>query len=485
MLLEAEQIRVQPGVVHERLNDQLRKLGRIFGPDPASTAVTTVGSMIAVDASGSRWLKYGSTRRHVQSLQVVLADGQILDVGREALVNGASTSTIPRKRDLVNNLVALLKENAYLISQHRPKTLLNHCGYELSDVLGEDYLDLARLLVGSEGTLALVTEATLSSDPLPRHRGVALLLFDSMEKATGAVHDILASNPTACDLMDRRHLSLARETEPRFNPLIPPETEAVLLVEQDGDDPLEVRDRLHGLIQELWQEKRVAFGARHAFEDDETELFWHLIDKAQPMLYRMTGPSRPVPIVEDMAVSPDVLPDFIVRMQNVLKRNQVTASLHCHAGQGQLHVQPFLDLANPDDLQRMRRLAEELYDEVLTVHGSISGEHACGLSRTAFVRRQAGPLYDVFLEVKRLFDPDNILNPGKILGDDPDLITRYVRPSIASLTGEGDGGRSRQQLPIFDKSSGETPSVPRPSRNPRGWNPPRATIFRNRRLLRQ
>ncbi len=256
---------------------------------------------------------------------------------------------------------------------------------------------MARLLVGSEGTLALITEATLSTEPLPRHRGVALLLFDSLEKAARAVLDILPANPTACDLMDRRHLSLAREAEPRFDQLIPAETEAVLLVEQDGDDPLEVRSRLHRLVNELWQQKRLAFGARQAFEDDETELFWRLVDKVQPALYRVKGPSRPVPIVEDMAVSPDVLPDFLVRMQNVLKRNQVTASLFCHAGHGQLHVQPFLDLANPDDVQRMRRLAEELYQEVFAVQGSIGGEHACGLSRTAFVRRQAGPLFDVFL----------------------------------------------------------------------------------------
>ena len=195
--------------------------------------------------------------------------------------------------------------------------------------------------------------------------------------------------------------------------------------------------RLHRLVGELWQQKRLAFGAREAFEDDERELFWRLVDKVQPALYRVKGPSRPVPIIEDMSVTPEVLPDFLVRMQNVLKRNQVTASLFCHAGRGQLHVLPFLDLANPDDVGRMRRLAEELYQEVFAVQGSISGEHACGLSRTTFVRRHAGPLFDVFLEVKRIFDPQNILNPGKIIGDDPDLITRpskSVAPNVRALT---------------------------------------------------
>ena len=141
--------------------------------------------------------------------------------------------------------------------------------------------------------------------------------------------------------------------EPRFDELIPAETEAVLLVEQDGEDPLELRSRLQGLVGELWQQKRLAFGARQAFEADEGELFWHLVDKVQPMFYRVKGPSRPVPVVEGMAVAPEVLPDFLVRVQNVLKRQQVTASVFCHAGHGQVHLQPFLDLGNPDNVQRM------------------------------------------------------------------------------------------------------------------------------------
>jgi FAD/FMN-containing dehydrogenase/Fe-S oxidoreductase len=450
--IDPDRVRLQPGVVYERLNDPLRSQGRVFGPDPATAAVTTVGGMIAIDAAGSRWLKYGSTRRHVQSLQVVLADGHILEVGREPIADGESASEIPRKRELVNRLVALLTEKADLIRENQPNTLQNHCGYNLVDIMADGYIDLARLLVGSEGTLALITEATLDTEPLPRHRGVALLLFDSVEKAARAVPDVLAHSPTACDLMDRRHLSLAREGEQRFNGLIPAETEAALLVEQDGDDPLDVRNRLHQLVNELWQQRRMAFGARQAFEDDEVKLFWRLADKLQPALYRMAGSSRPLPIVEEMAVSPTVLPDFLVRLQNVLKRHQVTASLYCHAGQGQLLVQPFLDLDSQDDVQRMRRLAEELYEEVFAVRGTIGGEHACGLSRTAFVRRQAGPLFDVFLDVKRIFDPDNIFNPGKIVGDDPELTTRHVGPSI-TVAAKAAEAKGTEAAPAGDQAS--------------------------------
>lgn len=428
--IDEDRVRVQTGVVHERLNEQLHRLGRQFAPDPATSSVTTIGGMLAINAAGSRRLKYGSTRQHVQSVQAVLADGQVLEFGREPLADGVSTSAIQRKRDLVNKLAALLAQNAELIRQSQTAFPQDCGGYCLTDVLGDDYLNVARLLVGSEGTLALLTEALLSTAPLPSWRGVSLFMFDSLEKAAKTVLEILPENPTACDLMDRRHLSLAREAEPRFNQLIPAETEAVLLVEQDGQEPLDVRARVHRLATEIWQQKRLAFGARQAFEAEETELFWRLVDRIRPALYRVKGASRPVPIVEDMTVAPEVLGEFLVRMQNVLKKNQITASLFCHAGHGQIHVQPFLDLTNPDDVARMKRLADDLYQEVFSLHGGIGGEHACGLSRTSYLQQQAGPLYEVYREVKRIFDPQNIFNPGKIIGDDPDLLTRDLRPPL-------------------------------------------------------
>ncbi len=427
---DAETVRVQAGVVHERLCANLRPQGRIFGPDPATSTVTTIGSMIAVDAAGSRWLKHGSTGRHVLSLQVVLADGQLMEVGCEGLTDGTSADTNPRKRELVAQLAALLTEKADLIHSSQPKCPLNGCGYNLAGVLCDGHLDLARLLVGSEGTLAAITEASLATGPLPRHRGVALLLFNGLERASHAALQILAFRPTACDLMDRRHLSLARETEVRFDLLIPPETEAMLLVEQEGEDPVAVRDWMQRVVGEIWQQKHLAFGARQGFDPDETELFWSIARKAPPTLCAVKGPRRPVPVVEDMAVPPETLPDFLVRTQNVLKRHQVTASLFCHTGQGQLHLRPFLDLADAGDVQRMRRLAEELYQEVFDVGGTISGEQASGLSRTPFIRRQVGEMYDVFRRVKQIFDPANILNPGKIVGDDPDLLMRNLRPVL-------------------------------------------------------
>ncbi len=445
---EQERVRVQPGVIHERLNAQLLRAGRVFGPDPSNSHVTTIGSVLAINATGSRWPKYGAACDNACSLQVVTAAGEVMEIGREPL--DAPDAAASSKGALVRRLAAVLAEGESLIREHGPKSPMHRCGYNLAGVLSETHLDLARLICGSEGTLALITEATLRTQPMPRHRGVALLLFDSMDKAARAMLEILPQHPTACDLMDRRHLSLARETEVRFDLLIPAQTEAVLLVEQEGDDSNETRSRLRQLVNELRDVRHLAFDARQAYDPADFELFWRLATKIQPALFQVRGSTRPVPVVEDIAVPPEILPEFLVRVQNVLKRHQVTASIFSHAAQGQLHVQPFLDVFNSSDVIRMRRLAEDLYEEVFQVGGAISGEHGVGLARTSFLRRQVGPLYDVFREVKQAFDPQNLLNPGKIVGDDPDLLTRHLRRPIESIPPASDDPADPSDAPMRD-----------------------------------
>jgi FAD/FMN-containing dehydrogenase/Fe-S oxidoreductase len=430
-----DEVRIQPGIVHAQLNEFLRPLGRQFGPDPATSSVTTMGSVIAIDGGGSHWLKYGSARNHVRSLQIVLADGEVMEVGRESL-DDLVPDVQSRRGQLVWSLADLLAREAQTIRDHQPKSVVNRCGYQLADVLSERHLDLARLLVGSEGTLALITEATVATQSLPKHRGVALLLFDRMDNAAKAVMEVLPLGVSACDLMDRRHLSLARENTLEYDMLIPTTTEAALLVEQEGDTLAAVRDRLTQVIDRVRRKKRLAVHAVQAQDRQEIDLYWRLARKVVPTLYRMKGPTRPLPCIEDLAVPPAALGDFLVRMQNVLKQHQVTASLFGHAGHGQLHLRPFLDLSNPSDVARMAQLASDLYSEVIAVGGTISGEHADGLSRTSFIRRQYGPLADVFAEVKRIFDPHDTLNPGKIVSDDPDLLTRNLRHLTPSSNGD-------------------------------------------------
>ncbi len=425
---DADRVRVQPGVVHSQLNQHLRSFGRQFGPDPAMSQVTTMGSVIAIDASGSHWLQYGSARRHVLSLQIVLADGTLMEVGREPLSAADVDGPLTRRQELVGQVTELLARHASIIGQSQPKSMLNQCGYQLGDVIEAGSLDLGRLLTGSEGTLALITEATLATVPVPPHRGVGALFFDSLENAALAVQEILPFEPTACDLLDRRHLSLACENYPEYTLLVPPEAEALLLVEHAGDDLHAVRDRMARTLDRVRRKRRLAFDSRQAFDRDEMELYWRLSWRVVSTLHRLKGATRPLPFVEDLAVPPAALPDFLVRLQNTLKRHQVTASLFGHVGHGQLHVRPFLDLSVTDDVRKMEDLAADLYREVFKVGGTISGEHGDGLSRTPFIRQQYGELYGAFRELKEIFDPQGILNPGKIVGDEGESFTRYLRP---------------------------------------------------------
>ncbi|HEY3394286.1 MAG TPA: anaerobic glycerol-3-phosphate dehydrogenase subunit C, partial [Lacipirellulaceae bacterium] len=440
---EGDRVRVQSGVVLAALNRNLARTGRLFGPDPAMRSVTTMGSVVAIDAAGSHWPRYGSARRHVTELQIVLATGEVLRVGRHAIdepspsgngTNGSPPDAAGRLPELVRSVGGLIERHAATIAKYQPQSLVNRSGYCLHGVLKGGELDLAKLLVGSEGTLALVTEATLSVDRLPAHRGCVLLLFDSLDKAANAALEIARKRPAACDLMDRRHINLARETDIRYELLIPGEAEAVLLVEHHAVTRDELQAKLDDIV-ELAQYKTGLAAAAHVADDEaDFQLYWGLGQRFVPTLHRMQGSTRPVPGIEDIAVPLAALPVFLRHLQDTLKRLQVTASVFGHAAQGQLHIRPFLNMADPDDARKLESLAGELYEKVFLLRGTISGEHGDGLSRTPFLARQYGPLVNVFRELKQIFDPAGLLNPGKIVPVTPTRMLQNLRPADIGLT---------------------------------------------------
>ncbi len=347
--IENDSVRVQPGVVYRDLNDQLAKIGRCFAPDPASGAQCTIGGMLATNASGARALRYGYTRDHVVSIQAVLDTGDVVQMAKHprwpelpqkngaSPPRGAGTSHL---EDIALALVHLLEENAELIRTHQPRTRFNRCGYLLDDILTTQYLDLARMLVGSEGTLAIFTEATLRTVPLPVSKSLVLLGFASLEAGLQTTQRALEFRPSACELIERRLLTLARGSDAAS--LIPPEVEA--------------------------------------------------------------------PVEE--------LPQFLRRVQEILQQHQTTASFLVHAGAGQVHTRPFLDLDRKEDVAKLDVLAEQVHALALELGGTISTQHGTGLARTPWVARQYGRLYPVMREIKSIFDPHQIFNPGKIVAPD-------------------------------------------------------------------
>lgn len=421
-------VRVQAGVVLDDLNRQLAAVGRTFGPDPATSHVTTMGSVIALDASGSHWPAYGSARQHVESIEVVLATGEVVTLSTHDISSAHINSHADPVPRLLNGVQVILNRYADLITSNQPRSLINRCGYRLDDICTDDHLSLSRLFTGSEGTLGLITAATLSTTPLPAHVGSVLLFFNSLVKAAEGSLELAPLGPSACDMMDRRHLSLARESDPRYELLIPQAAEAVLLVEFQADTAAELFSKLAEAVVKLQKKSRLASGSYIADDRYDHEMLWQLARHYVPTLYRLKGNSRPVPIVEDIAVPPEELPDFLHRVQQVFKKEQVTASFFGHAGHGYLHLRPFLDLSNPDDVQKMAVLTDQLYQDVWEIGGTISGGHGDGLSRTPYVAEQYGPLADAFSEIKELFDPQEILNPGKIISLETSEITDNLRP---------------------------------------------------------
>lgn len=424
-----DQVRVEPGVVLDELNRTLLSTGRYVGPDPATHEVTTIGGMVGVNASGSHFPAVAATRQHVKSLQVVLADGEVLEIGTHELLNAKGDIGADR---YVLGVDDICQRHAEAIAHGYPQSLVNSSGYRLDDLHDPEAfgkpLHLARLFVGSEGTLGLVTGVTLATLPLPRAVCSLLLFFDALDKAAEGALELSPLMPSACDLMDRRHLTLARELDPRYEFLVPQEAEAVLLVEFQGETVDDVQGKLAEVVEVVQGKAKLAFGSYIAVDGIDHEMLWQLARHYTPTLYRLRGQTRPLPFVEDMAVPPTALPSFLPRVQDIFKQEQITASLFGHVGHGQLHFRPFLDLANSEDIAKMDLLADQLYEEVWKVGGTISGEHGDGLSRTPYVARQYGPLTSAFQEIKNLFDPQNLLNPNKIIASELGSLTYGLRP---------------------------------------------------------
>lgn len=444
-------IRIQPGIVMAQLNWYLTSRKMMFGPDPSTRSVTTMGSVISLDASGSHWLRYGSARDHILSLQCVLADGTIVELNQHdatgrSLIEPNETPPHERVTDLTERIGSLLQRNQEVIRSHWPESSVNRAGYALPRVAKGDSFDLTQLICGSEGTLALVTEATLKTVAIPQYRGVALLFFNRLDSAAHAAVEIGVDGADACDLLDRRLLSIAREDEHQYSRVIPAAAEAMLLVEYQASSAKELKHRLEFAIAKLKQNHRDLFDYRIATETDERNHFWRLARRVIPRLYRLKGAIRAVPFVEDIAVPPAQLPAFLATLQGILRQFHITATLYAHAAHGELHLRPLLDIDQPESPRLLQELANRLYEETLAVKGTISGEHALGYSRTWYLKKQYGPVYDVFREVKRIFDPTGVLNPGKVVADSPQPPMRNLRshdPKVELLSPDAETSEAK------------------------------------------
>jgi len=424
---DEESVCLQSGAIFERANRILnRSEGRIIGPNPGFGPMSSLGSILATNGAGSQWLKYGFPHQAVQKLQVVLATGEIITLHNPGSLPNQYKTTNPL--ETTNSHETAYRE---MIAGFDPELLKlqsatrpDRTGYRINE-------GLIPLFTGSEGTLGIITEAEIRTVPTPKSFGMVMFLFSGLDKAMRAVPMILAHQPNCCELIDRRRLSLLREWDKRSQSLVPSETEAILLVEIDGSDGLQVGDRLQNLINEIRHREQLCSTTRVAFHSQEIFLFRELLNESKMALARMPHFFYGLSLLEDVAVPVQQLPSYLVAIQNLFKRHELTPSFFGHVGHGQINVQPVLDLSESDVLSRMDRLIPEFYEELFQHQGTISSEQACGVTKTPWINKQCPKLAAVFETIKNHFDPGHLLNPGKVVPRENAVSFYYRKPLFA------------------------------------------------------
>ena len=411
---------VQPGLVGDDLNAALEPRGTWFPPDPSSSGYCTLGGMIANNSAGSHSVRYGTTIDWVEELKVVLADGTPLHLKPYKLDGPAWQRLLadPSRGATLHTAVrGLVQANADLIREHQPQTAKNACGYRLERVVENGTLNLSRLVCGSEGTLAIVVAARVRLADLPGARRLALFHFADLPAAGRAILELLPLEPSAIELHEQHTIEVIRQARPELGDLLPEPGHSHLFVDFDGDTEEEVAAQIERARRRLVDDLGLAARVIEPASQQQTERLWAVRKATLPILYNRPGRQRVISFIEDVTVPVQHIPDYIDGLFAIFARHGVEAALYGHAAQGNFHTRPFLDLHDPAQVATMRAVADEVFDFTLRLGGTVSGEHGDGMARTEYLERVYGPLVGLFAQVKRLFDPDNLLNPGKKVPD--------------------------------------------------------------------
>ena len=416
---EKQTATVEPGIVLDNLNAELKRYGLYFPLDISTANRATIGGMIANNSAGTRSIIYGKTIDYVESMSVVLADETTTTFSQ---VTAEELKTKCAQNDFESGCYKAVRDlsesNREEIVKRYPNILRRVGGYNLDEFIHpEQSFNLARLMVGSEGTLGLIAETTLRIVPFLRHRIVCSIQFDDLLDALAAIPAILEHSPSAVELVDNIILSTTKgkiEFEP-LRSFITGDPGAILIVELIAESADEARMHLDRFITDMHQH-HIGTYTHQAVEQSEQARIWNLRQAALGLTMAETGDSKSISFVEDTAVSPENLHDYIAKFQTILKKYNTEAAYYAHASVGLLHVRPVVNMKTEAGISVFTRIAEEVSDLVLEYGGALSAEHGDGLSRSPFQKKMYGPiLYDAFCTVKKTFDPENIFNPGKIV----------------------------------------------------------------------
>lgn len=419
---EGKWVRVQPGIARDNLNHALEPYGLHFAPDPATSSRANVGGMLGNNSSGTKSILYGKTVDHILEMKVLLADGTIMQLKEESPDSYAEKANgDSRTASIYAGVKEIIDAHRDEIEDKFPKVMRRVGGYNLDEFIYTDQWNLSKLIVGSEGTLGTILEAKLNLEPLPKFKSVCLVHFHDLNETIRAVQTMVKFNPAAVEILDDTVIRLSRENlaTRRSCQVVEGDPKAVLIVEFYADTEEEVMGRPALMVEAL---KDQGFGYAYPIhpEGQEYHDVWTIRKKGLGLMLGIKGKKKPLAFIEDAGIPLNVLPQYIEEVGAVCKKYETEAAMYAHASVGVIHVRPILDMRDPVDIERYKGIAEETFQLVKKYKGSWSGEHGDGLVRSPFNERFFGSvIYQALKDVKHLFDPDNLMNPGKIVDAPP------------------------------------------------------------------
>ncbi|MBN1766087.1 MAG: FAD-binding protein [Sedimentisphaerales bacterium] len=418
-------VRVEPGIVLDELNVELARHGLTFAPDPATGNRATIGGMIGNNSSGMRSIIYGMTIDHIRECKTLLADGTVLDFRElepqeyEQRCRGTDGNT--REAEILSGFKELIESSRDEIEKRFPKVGRRVQGYNLDAFIHTERWNLSKIMVGSEGTLGITLEARLNLEPLPKSKTLCIVHFDDLMKSLQTLTPILKHTPSAVEILDGDIIVQARRN-PGTSGLcgfIEGNPQAVLIVEFIGDDAEESGHKARVMAEEL-QKQGDGYAWPIISDSGAQGRVWLMRKNALGLMQDTQGRRKPTPCIEDTCVPIAVLPEYIDKVSKFCKSRQVPVTMYAHASVGIIHMRPLLDLKKRRDIENMKAITDYTFELTKRYGGSWSGEHGDGRVRSPYLERFFGSqIYNVLRDVKKLFDPAGLMNPGLIIDPNP------------------------------------------------------------------
>ena len=421
----------QPGFRLGELEAAIEGSGLFFPPDPSSGEYASFGGMCNTNASGAHSVKYGNVADYLMDAEMVFSDGSMW---RLSQIEQTPTDSLPPN---LQKLAGLYREHAETIETAYPPIACNVAGYNLRGLVREGRLRLHRLLAGSEGTLAVVTRLKLRLAPKPPADALVVAYFDAIGRSARAVQLIMPMHPSGIEIMDKSLLNLARASDAALSRRIPADVDNLLLIEFDGPDDQSCRRSAARALEQL-KAAGLTRNVHMAAGAEEKAKFWAVRKAAVPILYKLKGRKKILALVEDAAIPVERLGDYFEGIYAIFDRYGVDFVLYGHIAKGLMHTRPLLDLKDSRDLALLRPIADDVYELVNGLGGTVSGEHGDGRLRSAYLQRKYPGIYPLFEKAKELLDPGRMFNPEIKKAYDPDQMTRNLRFGNSYRAGEPD-----------------------------------------------